>query len=173
MHSDHEELLHVILKGLPKEYAPFASTIRTRDGVLPLEKLSILLQTEEQFLNETSDSLSNSALAMFVSRTNLQMVSMAIRVTIEEEARTIILEAEEAGPQTSITTPALLHLILHNHSNHKFHSLPLKAELKDQPVRSAGRSGIMQLTVTIGWILLIKEKILLPSLQPWQVHLMQ
>ena len=32
--SDHEELLHVILKGLPKEYAPFASAIRTRDGVL-------------------------------------------------------------------------------------------------------------------------------------------
>uniref|UniRef100_A0A2N9GWX8 Integrase catalytic domain-containing protein n=1 Tax=Fagus sylvatica TaxID=28930 RepID=A0A2N9GWX8_FAGSY len=38
--SDHEELIHVILKGLPKEYAPFASAIRTRDGVLSLEKLS-------------------------------------------------------------------------------------------------------------------------------------
>jgi hypothetical protein len=45
--SDPEELLHVILKGLPKEYAPFASAIRTRDGVLSLEKLSVLLQTEE------------------------------------------------------------------------------------------------------------------------------
>uniref|UniRef100_A0A2N9F2E7 Integrase catalytic domain-containing protein n=1 Tax=Fagus sylvatica TaxID=28930 RepID=A0A2N9F2E7_FAGSY len=66
--SDHEELIHVILKGLPKEYAPFASAIRTRDGVLSLEKLSVLLQTEEQSLNETSDSLSNSALAMFVSQ---------------------------------------------------------------------------------------------------------
>jgi hypothetical protein len=71
MHSDHEKLLHVILKGLPKEYAPFTSTIRTRDGVLPLEKLSVLLQTEEQSLNETSDSLSNSALAMFVSQNKL------------------------------------------------------------------------------------------------------
>jgi FtsZ-binding cell division protein ZapB len=48
VHSDHEELLHVILKGLPKEYAPFASAIRTRDGILSLEKLSVLLQTEEQ-----------------------------------------------------------------------------------------------------------------------------
>uniref|UniRef100_A0A2N9HC90 Integrase catalytic domain-containing protein n=1 Tax=Fagus sylvatica TaxID=28930 RepID=A0A2N9HC90_FAGSY len=38
--SDHEELIHVILKGLPKEYAPFASAIRTRDGILSLEKLS-------------------------------------------------------------------------------------------------------------------------------------
>ena len=47
VHSDHEELIHVILKGLPKEYAPFASAIRTRDTILPLEKLSVLLQTEE------------------------------------------------------------------------------------------------------------------------------
>jgi hypothetical protein len=68
VHSDHEELLHVILKGLPKEYAPFASAIRTRDRVLPLEKLSVLLQTEKQSLNETFDSLSNSTLAMFVSQ---------------------------------------------------------------------------------------------------------
>ncbi len=67
VHSDPEELLHVILKGLPKEYAPFASAIQTRDGILPLEKLSVLLQTEEQSLNEASDPLSNSALAMFVS----------------------------------------------------------------------------------------------------------
>uniref|UniRef100_A0A2N9EV01 Integrase catalytic domain-containing protein n=1 Tax=Fagus sylvatica TaxID=28930 RepID=A0A2N9EV01_FAGSY len=67
VHSDDEELLHVILKGLPKEYAPFASAIRTRDGILSLEKLSVLLQTEEQSIQETSDPFSNSALAMFVS----------------------------------------------------------------------------------------------------------
>ena len=48
VHTDHEELLHVILKGLPKEYAPFAFAIRTRDGFLSLAKLSVLLQTEEQ-----------------------------------------------------------------------------------------------------------------------------
>ena len=42
---DNEELLHIILKGLPKEYAYFASAIRTRDGVLSLERLSVLLQT--------------------------------------------------------------------------------------------------------------------------------
>uniref|UniRef100_A0A2N9FS43 Reverse transcriptase Ty1/copia-type domain-containing protein n=1 Tax=Fagus sylvatica TaxID=28930 RepID=A0A2N9FS43_FAGSY len=67
VHSDHEELLYVILKGLPKEYAPFAFAIRTRDGILSLEKLSVLLQTEEQSMQETNDPFSNSALAMFVS----------------------------------------------------------------------------------------------------------
>jgi hypothetical protein len=65
--SDLEELLHVILKGLPKEYAPFASAIRTRDGVLSLEKLLVLLQTEEQSMQESVDLSSNSALAMFVT----------------------------------------------------------------------------------------------------------
>uniref|UniRef100_A0A2N9HE34 Integrase catalytic domain-containing protein n=1 Tax=Fagus sylvatica TaxID=28930 RepID=A0A2N9HE34_FAGSY len=64
VHSDHEELLHVILKGLPKEYAPFASAIRTRDGILSLEKLLVLLQTEEQSMQETNDPFSNSALAI-------------------------------------------------------------------------------------------------------------
>jgi FtsZ-binding cell division protein ZapB len=67
VHSNHEELLHVTLKGLPKEYAPFASAIRTRDGILSLEKLSVLLQTKEQSIQETNDPFSNSALAMFVS----------------------------------------------------------------------------------------------------------
>ena len=67
VHLDQEELIHVILKGLPKEYAPFASAIRTRDTVLSLEKLTVLLQTEEQSMNEVIESLSNSALAIFVS----------------------------------------------------------------------------------------------------------
>uniref|UniRef100_A0A2N9FJQ3 Integrase catalytic domain-containing protein n=1 Tax=Fagus sylvatica TaxID=28930 RepID=A0A2N9FJQ3_FAGSY len=65
--TDQEELTHVILKGLPKEYAPFASAIRTRDTVLSLERLTVLLQTEEQSMNEITESLPNSALAMFVS----------------------------------------------------------------------------------------------------------
>jgi hypothetical protein len=71
VHSDHDELLHVILKGLPKEYAPFASAIRTRDGILSLEKLSVLIQTEEQSMQETNDPFSNSALSMFMSHNKL------------------------------------------------------------------------------------------------------
>uniref|UniRef100_A0A2N9H8A2 Integrase catalytic domain-containing protein n=1 Tax=Fagus sylvatica TaxID=28930 RepID=A0A2N9H8A2_FAGSY len=64
---DNEELLHMILKGLPKEFAPFASAIRTRDNNISFEKLSVLLQTEEQSMAVASESFSNSALAMFVS----------------------------------------------------------------------------------------------------------
>uniref|UniRef100_A0A2N9GES9 Retrotransposon Copia-like N-terminal domain-containing protein n=1 Tax=Fagus sylvatica TaxID=28930 RepID=A0A2N9GES9_FAGSY len=64
---DNEELLHMVLKGLPKEFAPFASAIRTRDDTISFEKLSVLLQTEEQSMSESSDPFPNSALAMFVS----------------------------------------------------------------------------------------------------------
>uniref|UniRef100_A0A2N9F167 Reverse transcriptase Ty1/copia-type domain-containing protein n=1 Tax=Fagus sylvatica TaxID=28930 RepID=A0A2N9F167_FAGSY len=64
---DNEKLLHMILKGLPKEFTPFASTIRTRDDSISFEKLSVLLQTEEQSMAVASDPFTNSALAMFVS----------------------------------------------------------------------------------------------------------
>ena len=70
VHIDNEELLHIILKGLPKEYAPFVSAIRTRDDILSLKKLFVLLQTEEQSTREGSDPLMNSALAMFTNHTN-------------------------------------------------------------------------------------------------------
>jgi FtsZ-binding cell division protein ZapB len=60
VHVDNEELLHMILKGLP-------SAIRTRDDIISFEKLSVLLQTEEQSMTEASDPFSNSALAMFVT----------------------------------------------------------------------------------------------------------
>jgi hypothetical protein len=65
---DDEEMLHMILKGLPKEYSSFNSAIRTRDDSLTFEKLSVLLQTEELSINESSDM--NTTLAMFVSNTN-------------------------------------------------------------------------------------------------------
>ena len=67
VHSDQEELTHVIFKGLPKEYTPFPLAIRTKDTVLSLERLTVLLQIEEQTMNEITESLPNSALAMFVS----------------------------------------------------------------------------------------------------------
>uniref|UniRef100_A0A2N9FFC2 Reverse transcriptase Ty1/copia-type domain-containing protein n=1 Tax=Fagus sylvatica TaxID=28930 RepID=A0A2N9FFC2_FAGSY len=64
---DNEELLHMVLKGLPKEFSSFASAIRTRDDAISFEKLSVLLQTEEQSMAAVSDPFPNSALAMFVS----------------------------------------------------------------------------------------------------------
>ena len=51
---DDEEMLHMVLKGLPKEYSSFNSAIRTREDSLTFEKLSVLLQTEELSINISS-----------------------------------------------------------------------------------------------------------------------
>jgi hypothetical protein len=53
---DNEELLHIILKGLPKEYCPFCFAIRTRNEAVSFEEIMVLLQTEEQSIVECADS---------------------------------------------------------------------------------------------------------------------
>lgn len=53
---DDEELLHITIKGLPREYYAFRSAIRTRSTLLSLDELSTLLNVEEKSLNKTLDS---------------------------------------------------------------------------------------------------------------------
>ena len=66
---DNEELLHIILKGLPREYGPFCSAIRTRNEPVNFEEIMVLLQTKEQSILEISDSRkdTNATMAMFAS----------------------------------------------------------------------------------------------------------
>ena len=49
---DNEELLHIAIKGLPKEYNAFRSAIRTRSTQLSFDELSTMLNVEEESLNE-------------------------------------------------------------------------------------------------------------------------
>jgi hypothetical protein len=56
---------------LPKEFSSFSSAIRTCDDSLSIEKASVLLQTEEQSMKESSEQ--NTALAMFASGNNKPM----------------------------------------------------------------------------------------------------
>ena len=53
---DDEELLHITLKGLPKEYNAFRSAIRTRSTPLSFDELSTMLNGEEESLNEGLDT---------------------------------------------------------------------------------------------------------------------
>ena len=48
MHIDDEELLHVVLKGLPSEYDVLCSAMRTREQVVTCEELHVLLTSEEE-----------------------------------------------------------------------------------------------------------------------------
>ena len=49
---DNEELLHIAIKGLPKEYNAFRSAIRIRSTRLSFDELSTMLNAEEESLNE-------------------------------------------------------------------------------------------------------------------------
>ena len=49
---DDEELLHIAIKGLPKEYNAFRSAIRTKSVHLSFDELSTMLNAEEESLNE-------------------------------------------------------------------------------------------------------------------------
>uniref|UniRef100_A0A2N9FKJ8 Integrase catalytic domain-containing protein n=1 Tax=Fagus sylvatica TaxID=28930 RepID=A0A2N9FKJ8_FAGSY len=61
--------LHNLKKGLPREYGPFSSAIRTRNEPVNFEEIMVLLQTEEQSILEISDSGKemNATMAMFAS----------------------------------------------------------------------------------------------------------
>ena len=63
---DNEELICIVLRGLPREFAHFCSAIWTRGDPITYEQLAIMLQSEEQALAEHSDSVLHS-LAMFAS----------------------------------------------------------------------------------------------------------
>ena len=52
---DDEEHLQITIKGLPKEYNAFRSTIRTRSTQLSFDELSTMLNAEKKSLNEGLD----------------------------------------------------------------------------------------------------------------------
>jgi hypothetical protein len=68
---DKEEMLHIILKGLPRDYRAFCSAIRTRNEPVSFEEIMVLLQTKEQSLAESFDSGKDlNSMAMFASATS-------------------------------------------------------------------------------------------------------
>jgi len=63
---DDEELLHVAIKGLPKEFSAFRSAIKTRSTKLSFDELATLLNVEEESLNEGME-IKYSTFAMAVN----------------------------------------------------------------------------------------------------------
>ena len=61
---DDEELLHIILEGLPSEYDSFSSAIRTRSDVLSVEELNALINVEERVIKKRSNIVDSASVAM-------------------------------------------------------------------------------------------------------------
>jgi hypothetical protein len=71
--TDNEEILNIVLKGLPHEYHAFGTTIRTRNDATSFEDIHVLLTAKEQSLRSTVDlSKDHSHIAMManVNRNN-------------------------------------------------------------------------------------------------------
>ena len=52
---DDEELLHISIKGLPKEFNAFRSEICTRSTQLSFDRLTTMLNVEEESMNDSLD----------------------------------------------------------------------------------------------------------------------
>ena len=63
---DDEELLHMAIKGLPREFSTFRSAIRTRSTKLSFYELATMLNAEEESLNEGLE-IKDSTFAMAVN----------------------------------------------------------------------------------------------------------
>ena len=61
---DDEELLHIILDGLPSEYDSLSSAIRTRSDVLSVEELNVLLNAKERVIKRRSNTVDLASMAM-------------------------------------------------------------------------------------------------------------
>lgn len=57
---EDEELLHIVLDGLPTEMYPFCTAMRTRNEPIGLEELHVLINAEEKSLKNNSDSSKES-----------------------------------------------------------------------------------------------------------------
>nr|POF07330.1 hypothetical protein CFP56_22844 [Quercus suber] len=55
VHIEDEELLHIVLDGLPQGYYSFSSALRTRDDPIGYEQLHVLLTSKEKSLKHASE----------------------------------------------------------------------------------------------------------------------
>ncbi len=67
---DNEEILHIVLKGLPHEYHAFNTAIRTRNDATSFEDIHVLLTTEEQSLKNSNDLSKEHAHMEMVANAN-------------------------------------------------------------------------------------------------------
>ena len=65
---DDEQLLHITLKGLPKDFNAFRSAIQTRNIKLSFDELLTMLNAKEESLNEGLD-IKDSIFAMVATTT--------------------------------------------------------------------------------------------------------
>jgi hypothetical protein len=69
IHLDDEEILHIVLKGLPAEFHSFSSSMLTKNDPVSFAELHALLSTEEDLIKNLHDlSKETSLMAMTANK---------------------------------------------------------------------------------------------------------
>jgi hypothetical protein len=72
VHIDDEEILHIVLQGLPSEFHSFTSAMLTKNEVVRFEELHTLMKTEEDLLKSAMDNSKEIAhMAMVANKNSL------------------------------------------------------------------------------------------------------
>uniref|UniRef100_A0A2N9H2J2 non-specific serine/threonine protein kinase n=1 Tax=Fagus sylvatica TaxID=28930 RepID=A0A2N9H2J2_FAGSY len=74
IHIDDEEILHIVLQGLPSEFHSFTSAMLTKNEAVKYEELHTLLKTEEDLLRSATENSKEIAhMAMVANKTSQPM----------------------------------------------------------------------------------------------------
>ena len=68
VHIEDEELLHIVLDGLPQGYYSFSSALRTRDDPIGYEQVHVLLTFEEKSLKHASELIKEPVLIAMIGQ---------------------------------------------------------------------------------------------------------
>ncbi len=69
---DDEEILHIVLQGLPSDFHSFTSAMLTKNEAVKFEELHTLMQTEEGLLQSSMDNSKELAHMAMVANKNIQ-----------------------------------------------------------------------------------------------------
>ena len=72
VHIDDEEILHIVLQGLPSKFHSFTSAMLTKNEAVRFEELHTLMKTEEDLLKNASDNSKEIAHMAMVASKNSQ-----------------------------------------------------------------------------------------------------
>jgi hypothetical protein len=104
IHIDDEEILHIVLQGLPSEFHSFTSAMLTKNEAVKFEELHTLMKTEEDLLRSATDNSKEIAhMAMVANKTSQPMYnnSSTTQFGVTEGGTEIKIVEEEADSRTT------------------------------------------------------------------------
>uniref|UniRef100_A0A2N9J9G3 Uncharacterized protein n=1 Tax=Fagus sylvatica TaxID=28930 RepID=A0A2N9J9G3_FAGSY len=114
---DDEEILHIVLQGLPTEYHSFTSAMLTKNEAVKFEELHTLMKTEEDLLKSAVDNskeIAHMAMAASKNFTSPSNAQFPDTMVVEAKIKTSVIVAESWNTnQGSRPTCQICHKLGH------------------------------------------------------------